>query len=185
MEERTNVLIVYGYQSREKFAVEVGRRIEKTSLEGVRVVSYKGKPDGGKFGYREPRIKRFLSQHYPFDYAIILHNSVPDPEIYLRWKRENPNERHPTIGLEYLAYMEVPSKTREKINGYCQEMTKKLVNKYPDSSTGKSLIITGYGGFYVKPKEVYDRIDIELCCPLITVEEAVDFLKGLIKTLSF
>jgi hypothetical protein len=187
--EERSILVVYGYHKRETFAIEVAKRLEQLLLKNVTVKQYEGKPDKS---YKEPRLRSFLLECYhnnPFSYAINLHNSDQNPDVYLKWysewKKNYPNERHPTINLEFLhRYGKTPNKTKMKINDYCLNFQKIIVNKYPDSTTGSSLIVTGYGGpLWPEPKEPYDRIEIEFLYPLITVNEAVDFLKGLIKVL--
>lgn len=180
----TKVLVIYGYHPEEKFAIKVAKSLEKFSLNGVLVKEYEGKSDTS---YKEPRLKRFLSRLYSlfeFDYAINLHNSKPDPKFYLEWKKQYPNERHPTIDLEHNSKeWQCCSHINKRIDDYCKKVQRKLLNKYPDGATEPSLIVTGHSGYFVEPKEDYDMISIEFYSPLISLEEAVAFLRGLIETL--
>lgn len=67
-----DILIVYGYHQKEKFAIKVGECFfEHNSNPRIKVVRYEGRRDSGKSTYQ---LRKFVEKFKPAISPIILHD---------------------------------------------------------------------------------------------------------------
>jgi len=162
------IFVVYGYHLNEKFAIEIGENLAQEHVENLIVKMYDGKrPEFNTLdSKREWSLRSFLWENLPFEYAIILHDGGPEPEEIKEY--ENP----PCILVEYASKHGISSVLRERLQDYFSKKRK------PENP-----ILPLFRSNSRDMSKEYDKIDIEYIPSLISFEEGLDFLKGLVKIL--
>lgn len=163
-----NIFVVYGYHLNERFAIDVGENLAREYMDNVVVKMYDGKRPGFYTvdSKREWSLKSFLRRNLPFDRAIILHDGGPGPEEIREY--ENP----PCICFMYNSKHEIPDNLKKKLRDYFLEKRKT-----------ENPILTSFRTNYRAMSREYDEIDIEYIPSLISLQDGLDFLKGLINIL--
>lgn len=162
------IFVVYGYHENEKFAIEIGEKLAKEHIDNVAVKMYDGKQPEFRTldSKREWSLRRFLRENLPYNYAIILHDGGP------RSDEITEGENLPFILFMYSSKGEISYGMMKKLRGY---FSKKRKTKNP--------ILSGFRSHFRDMSKEYDKIDIEYIPSLISFEDGLDFLKGLIDIL--
>jgi len=171
------IFVVYGYHLNEKFAIEIGRDLGQENIDNVVVKMYDGKrPEPYSLdSQREWSLRSYLRKNLPFNYAIILHDCGPKMDEVM--KVEQPaalffiHFRKGEISQEFKTKLEDFTIARREL--YCHE------KREPDHPP----LCPFFDPNFRDMSRKYDKIDIEYYPGLISLEDGLDFLKGLIDIL--
>jgi hypothetical protein len=170
---------MYGYHSKEKFAIDVGASLKELDSDNVLVRRYKGQQDYPSRVHaftmltrnpRFPKWNRFVKEYLPLDYVIDLHNGRQNAEWEKQFKTRYPNEPMPSMYMQYWSRHRINRRTQNEIYTLCTSQPYLALAFFISSSR------------YAPNK--YDKIGVEFFPHLISKEQSTDLLKGLVKILS-
>lgn len=172
------IFVVYGYHLDEKFAIEIGRDLGQENIDNVVVKMYDGTrpefytPDSR----REWSLRSYLRKNLPFDYAMILHDCGPKMDEVMKLEEPPPALffiyfRKGEISQEFKTKLEDFTIVRREL--YCRK------KREPDHRPLCPFFHANFRDMSAK----YDKIDIEYYPGFISLDDGLDFLKGLIDIL--
>jgi len=166
---------MYGYHPEEKFAIDVGISLRELESAKILVRRYTGRPDrssqhGGRRRYsRILNWYRFVRKHLPLSYVVDIHNGRQDPVWEKEYETRYSGERLPSMFITYLSRHSIRKRMRDEIHDlFASQPYPALAFFAPN--------------FRYAPKR-YERIGVELFPNLITKQQSIDILKGLIEIL--
>lgn len=161
------ILLLYGYHPKETFAISVAEELKKFDLPNTKIVKYDGEPDTVSNDLRYFKQRRFVKQFLPFDYLVDLHDSpdAVDTETYIS----------PATGFMYLSKKTIPKERKYHLFDFARN--------WEDSISKKGSL-----AIFIDPEHdmssTYDILSTELFGHYVTKDNAVDYLKKLVKTLN-
>lgn len=180
MEEKTDILVVYGHHPDELFAVEVGKELENLGRDDFRVKEYDGHPESMKhrmethlyseFLRIQGHFNRFVKDNPPADYVIDLHDNLPLSDIYRETiEKSDRQERWPSVSIDLRSRYNINEDLKEEIIDYC--MSKEY-----------NALFYFFDEIHYLPKS-YDKILIEYLPLTFEKEKAISFTLGLVDLL--